>query len=137
FFDDINDIMRKHGRPSVNNRLSLGSQLAFANGTPGVFALQAAPSIPRRRSYLLVQSSNGETDIEELTFQLPLGVTPDVNSNINFFLTNAITGVESQIIPNKVDFYNAGITSNPQGFVFGGEYSFSYTVILGDSVQKS
>ena len=137
FFEDINQLTLKHGKPSLDNRLSLGAQLAFANGTPGVFALQCAPSIPRRESYLLVDSSNGESDIEELTFELPLGVTPDADANINFFVTDAISGVEEQVIPNKVDFYDPTITSNPAGFVFGGAYSFSYTVILDDSVQKS
>jgi len=137
FFTNINQLTLKHGKPSLSNRLSLGAQLAFANGTPGAFALQCAPSIPRRESYLLVSSSNGQTDLEELTFELPLGILPDVDANINFFITNAITNVESQIIPNKVDFYNSTITSNPSGFVFGGAYSFSYTVILDDSVQKS
>ncbi len=137
YFDSINQLTLKHGRPSLQNRLSLGAQLAFANGTPGVFALQTAPAVPRRISYSLVVSSNGQTDIEELTFELPLGVVPDTDSNINFFVTNPISGAETQLIPNKVDFYNADITSNPSGFVFGGAYAFSYTVILDDSVQKS
>jgi len=137
FFTDINQLTAKHGSPSLSNRLSLGAQLAFANGTPGVFALQCAPPLPRRESYQLVESSNGESDIEELTFELPLGVTPDADSNINFFVTDPITGVESQILPNKVAFYDPTITSNPLGCAYGAAYDFSYTVIEDDSVQKS
>lgn len=137
YFTDINQLVAKHGQPSLDNRLSLGAQLAFANGTPGVWALQSAPSIPRRESYLLVESANGEMDIEELTFELPLGVTPDVDSKINFFITSPITNRESQISPNKVDFYNPDITSNPSSFITGGAYTYSYTVIMDDSVQKT
>jgi hypothetical protein len=138
FFTDINKLKAKHGSPSLTNRLSLGAQLAFANGTPGVWAIQAAPAVPRRVSHTLVTSANGEADIEELSFVLPLGVVPDADSNINFFITDAATEEESQIIPNKVAFYDPTITANPAGFVFGGaEYDYSYTVVLEDSVQKS
>jgi len=133
-FTEMNALAAKHGAVSLDNRVSLGGQLAFANGTPGVFALQAAPSIPRRVSYSLVDSANGETDIEELTFALPLNVTPDANSKINFFVTNP-SGVEEQITPNKVAFYDPTITSNPSSFIYGETYS--YTVILDESVQKS
>jgi hypothetical protein len=138
FFTDINKLTAKHGTPSTSNRLSLGAQLAFANGTPGVWAIQAAPAVPRRVSYSLVDGSNGEADLEDLSFTLPLGVQPDSDSNINFFITDAATGEESQIIPNKVAFYDPTITADPSSFVLGGsEYDYSYTVILQDSVQKS
>jgi hypothetical protein len=134
FFEDINKLKAKHGQPSAANRLSLGAQIAFANGTPGVYALQCAPSLPRRKSYTLVTSANGQTDIEELTFDLPLGVLPDANSNISFFVKNPITKQETQILPNKYPFYNPTVTANPSTFVFG--QTFSYTVVLEDSVQK-
>jgi hypothetical protein len=143
---DINDIellsdmiavTAKHGTSSTTNRLSLGCQLAFANAPPAVYTLQTAPALPRRESYTLVESATGDADLDDLSFSLPLNVTPDSNSNINFFVTDATTGVESQIIPNKVDFYDPTITANPSGFVFGVTYDFSYTVILDDSVQKS
>jgi hypothetical protein len=135
FFSDLNRLTDKHGQPSATNTLSLGAQLAFANGTPGVFALQAKPSIPRRESYVLEDSANGEADEEDLTFELPLNVVPDVDANINFFVTSPVTNEETQIIPNKVDFYDPTITQNPSGFIFGTD-DFSYTVILDDSVQK-
>ena len=131
FFTDFDELQTKHGAPSTTNTLSLGAQLAFANGTPGVWALQAAPSIPRRVSYIVKESASGDADPEDLTFPLPLGVVPDADSNINFFLTNPITGVESQIIPNKVAFYDATITANPNtNFILNPVFSFSYTVIV-------
>ena len=135
FFTDLNELVAKHGQPSLTNRLSLGAQLNFANGTPGVFALQTKPAVPRRVSYVLEDSANGEDDLEDLTFELPLNVVPDVDANINFFVTSPLTGEEVQIIPNKVDFYDSTHTSNPSGFVFGTD-DYSYTVILDSSVQK-
>ena len=135
FFTDLNELVAKHGQPSATNRLSLGAQLSFANGTPGVFALQTKPGVPRRVSYQLEDAANGQADVEDLTFELPLNVLPDVDANINFFVTSPTTGEEVQIIPNKVDFFNAGYTSNPSSFVFGPD-EYSYTVILEKSVQK-
>jgi hypothetical protein len=136
FFTDINALTAKHGFVSLQNRLSLGAQLAFANNTPGVYALETAPSIPRRISYILEESASGGATVDDLKFPLPLLVTPDANSNINFFILDPVTGVESQVIPNKVDFYDPTITSNPAAFQIGGGYDFSYTVVLEDSVQK-
>ena len=136
FFADLNQLVAKHGQPSSTNLLSLGSQLSFANATPGVWALQTKPAVPRRVSYSLVTSANGQADLEDLTFELPLNVVPDVDANINFFVTSPITRSELQIIPNKVQFYNATYTTNPAAFVFGTD-DYSYTVILQDSVQKS
>lgn len=132
FFTNMDDLTAKHGMPSLTNTLSLGAQLAFANGTPGVWALQAAPSVPRRVSYVLKESASGEADPEDLTFPLPLGVVPDVDSNINFFITSPVTGEEVQLSPpNKVAFYDPAITANPDGaFITNPVYSFSYTVIL-------
>lgn len=135
FFTDPVELQTKHGSASTSNTLALGAQIAFANSTPGLFAIQARPAIPRRVSYTLESSASGEADIEDLSFALPLNVVPDADSNINFFVTDAVTGVESQILPNKVDFYDSTYTATPSTFVFGSEV-FSYTVILDDSVQK-
>ncbi|HVI39749.1 MAG TPA: hypothetical protein VM577_03740 [Anaerovoracaceae bacterium] len=135
FFSDLDLLTTKHGAASLDNRLSLGSQLAFANGPPGVFACQAAPAIPRRVSYPMDQSASGGATADDLEFPLPLNVIPDVDSNIHFFITDPVTGVESQILPNKVAFYNSGYTASPNTFHFGS-LSFSYTVVLEDSVTK-
>jgi hypothetical protein len=136
YFTDLNALYKKHGQPSETNTLSLGAQLAWANGTPGVYAIQTKPAIPRRVSYVLNSSANGEADLEDLIFELPIGITPDADSNINFFITNPITRVETQIIPNKVEF-NTFTLTNADSFVNGGTYEYSYTVVEGTSVQKT
>lgn len=135
FFTDIDLLTVKHGSPSLTNRLSLGAQLAFANGPPGVYACQAAPSIPRRVSYSLEASASGGTVADDLEFPLPVNVIPDVDANINFFVTDPTTGVESQIFPNKVAFYDPTYTSSLNTFHFGS-LVFSYTVVLEDAVVK-
>jgi hypothetical protein len=137
FFTDLDALTRKHGTPSVTNRLSLGAQLSFANGTPGVWAIQTAPSIPRRLSYILDESFSGGTNVDDLTFPLPVNSLPDADSNINFFITNPITGVETQLLPNKVAFYNPVITGNPYSqFINNPAYVYSYTVIYDTAVIK-
>jgi hypothetical protein len=136
FFSDINALTAKHGSSSLTNRLSLGAQLAFANVPPGVFTCQTAPSIPRRVSYQLVDSATGKTTIDDLTFDLPINVTPDFGSKINFFITDPVTGIETQITPNKTPFYDPTITATPTSFVFGVGFTFSYTVVLENAVIK-
>lgn len=135
FFTDIDDLVTKHGAPSLTNRLSLGAQLAFANGPPGVWAVQAAPSVPRRVSYVLEASASGNAAADDLSFALPLGVVPSVDANINFFLTDPVTGIESQIVPNKTPFYDATITASPNTFHFGAGYTYAYTVILDPTYE--
>lgn len=135
FFTDMDPLTVKHGSPSLTNRLSLGAQLAFANGPPGVFTCQAAPSVPRRVSYTLETSASGGITADDLEFPLPLNVIPDVDSNIHFFITDPSTGVEQQILPNKVNFYDPSYTVSPNTFHFGA-LTFSYTVVLEDSITK-
>lgn len=135
FFTDLDLLHQKHGTPSLSNRLSLGAQLAFASSPPGVYACQAAPSIPRRVSYSLQTSATGAATVDDLSFYLPLGVSPDPFSNIHFFIKDSPTGVETQIVPNKVDFYDSGYTASPGSFCLGS-HVYSYTVILQDSIAK-
>lgn len=136
FFTSLNELKLKHGAASTENTISLGAQLAFSNGPRGVFACQAAPAVPRRLSHSLEASASGAALIDDLQFALPLAVIPDTNANINFFVTDAVTGVEAQIVPNKVAFFDAGITASPTLFHFGVSFNFSYTVILEDSIEK-
>jgi hypothetical protein len=136
FFTDIDLLVAKHGTASLTNRLSLGAQLAFANNPPGVWTLQTAPSVPRRVSYILESSHSGGILATDLNFGLPLGVTPDANTNINFFITDPVTLTESQIIPNKVTFYNSTYTSSPTTFTLGGVAAYSYTVILDPTYEQ-
>jgi hypothetical protein len=135
FFTDMDLLVTKHGVPSLVNRLSLGAQLSFANGTPGVWACETAPSIPRRVSYELETSASGGVTSDDLEFPLPLNIIPDVDSDVHFFITDPSTGVETQILPNKVAFYNAGYTTSPNTFMFGS-LNYSYTVVLEEAVDK-
>lgn len=136
FFTNLDDVTVKHGAPSTTNRLSLGAQLAFANSPPGVWTCETAPSVPRRVSYLLRESASGNAATDDLEFRLPLDVVPDFDSKINFFVTDPITLEETQILPNKIDFYDASFTSSPGSFIFGGAQSFSYTVILDPNYEE-
>lgn len=136
FFTSPTAFQRKHGTASLENRLSLGAQLFFANQAPGLFAIQAAPAVPRRQSFVLQDSATGDDDAEDLQFVFPLGVVPDADSSVNILVTDPATGIETQIIPNKVDFYDPAITNDPDSFHFGAAFDFSYTVILADEVRK-
>jgi hypothetical protein len=81
----MGDVVTRHGFPSVDNNLALGAQLAFANQAPALITVQAAPAMPRRRSFILETSVNSlSTNNDDFIFPLPIGVTPDFNSNIHF-----------------------------------------------------
>jgi hypothetical protein len=150
FYTSMKDVTANCGTPSVtpaanisdsivvNNALSMGAQLAFANGTPGVMALQTAPALPRRTSYILSDKVVAtSTNVEDYLFPLPTGVVPDFNSDIHFFVTNPTTGVEKQIIPNKVEYYTVGSDPTVSQFVFDTtDFGYDYTVIEEPEVTK-
>lgn len=133
----MGDVVKRHGFPSVTNTLALGAQLAFANNAPALLTVQAAPSLPRRSSYILNKSINAlAPDNDEFILPLPIGVTPDFNSNIHFFVKNNTTNVETQILPNKKTYYTLSDTSSPTLTSFindsapaPGGYSYFYSVI--------
>lgn len=137
FFSAIKDIQTKHGTPSLDNTLSLGCQLAFANQTPGIMCIEAAPALPRRVSYQLETNFPAtSTNFEDFVIPLPLGVSPDENSSIHVFVTNPATGVESQLLPNKFPFFTLGTAGKPtvSAFVYDAEQppagnAFSYSVV--------
>lgn len=140
FFQTMTDIASNFGLASIDNNLTLGCQLAFANGSPGVMCEQAAPAQPRRTSYILsnsVDSTEPASDGYDFIFPLPPGVIPDLNSDIHFFVTDPTTRVETQIIPNKTAFYTVGTGgSNPTLSQFISSnisppagWSFNYSVI--------
>jgi len=135
FFTDMDAITAKHGLVSTTNTLSLGCQLAFANGTAGVLCCQAAPPIPRRITYEVVEQATGGSTEEDMTFPLPIGVVPATNTEVTFFVVNTVTNVETQIIPNKVTFYNAGYTTAPTTFITGAD-PYSYTVIMQGGLKR-
>jgi hypothetical protein len=138
----MGDVVTRHGFPTVDNSLSLGCQLAFANSAPAIMTCQAAPAMPRRTSYILEDSVTAtSTNPDDFIFPLPAGVTVDFNSNIHFFVTDNATNVETQILPNKLDYYLLDTVGQPttDQFIFDdvpapGGYSYYYTVKLGFEV---
>jgi len=132
----LGDVAKRHGFPSLDNNLSLGCQLAFANSAPAIMTVQTAPSMPRRTSYILEDSVDALSDNpEDFIFPLPAGVALDFNSNIHFFVTNNSTNVEIQILPNKLDYYLLDTAGQPttETFIFDdvmapSGYSYYYTV---------
>jgi hypothetical protein len=132
----MNDVVARHGYPSLTNNLSLGAQLAFANNAPALLSVQAAPSVPRRKSFLLADAVNSDSANEDdFIFPLPPSVTPDFNSAIHFFIKNNSTNLESQILPNKLEYYTLDTAGYPTtyDFIFDdtpapGGYSYYYTI---------
>lgn len=120
FLQSTEDIVRKHGAASLDNNLALGCQLAFSNGAPGIMCVQAAPSMPRRTSYVLEEDGvNALSSVDaDFIFPLPLGVTPNLDSNIHFFVTDLTTNVETQILPNKYPFYTLDTGGHPTTHAF-------------------
>jgi hypothetical protein len=125
------------GSSSNGNNLSMGCQLAFSNNAPSILALQAAPPLPRRTSYILDPSVNAlSTNDNDFIFPFPIGVVPDFNSDIHFFVQNNTTLVETQILPNKFTYYLLDTAGEPTTNTFINSnslppagYSYSYTVI--------
>jgi hypothetical protein len=136
FFTSMSQLSVKHGSPTLDNTLALGASLAFANSTPGVFALEAKPPLPRRTSYNLVDSFDASSlDVNDFVIPLPIGVVPSFESDIHIFATNPTTKVETQLLPNKFEFYTLDTSGKPttNHFVFSdidapGGNSFSYSV---------
>lgn len=132
----LNDVVSRHGLPSLTNNLSLGGQLAYANAAPSLITVQAAPPMPRRTSYVLEDSVDmNSLNVDDFIFPLPIGVTPDFDSNIHFFITDNTTNVETQILPNKFDYYQLDTAGEPttEDFIFDDTdvpagNSYSYTV---------
>lgn len=143
------DLFEKHGDPSTANSLSLAAQMAFENGAPRVYAMQAKPSLPRKTSNLVlpaddllsdeVEGASGGTDIEDTIFPLAIGKQPATDSNINIFVVNP-DGSEEQIKPTKVPFYNSSwntLSAAYSGFVNDAGTTNSYTVITAPEAEQS
>lgn len=136
FIQAMDDIVKKHGPTSLDNNLSLGCQLALANQAPGIMCTQAAPAMPRRTSYQLTSNFHAlSTNIDDFLFPFPVGVEPDLNSNIHFFIKNNTTNVETQVLPNKFAFFTLDTVGKPttNQFVFDNTAapngnSFAYSV---------
>ncbi len=141
YLSNMAEISKKHGLASTSNNLTLGCQLAFANSAPGIMCLQAAPSMPRRNSYLLVDSFQAtSTDNDDFIFPLPIGVQPDNDANIHFFVKNNATNVETQVLPNKLEYYTLDTAGYPTTSAFIQDnasapagYAYFYTVVKEDA----
>ena len=151
YYVSANDLFAKHGTPSLTNTLSLGALMAFENGAPGILAIQCKPAVPRRSSATLFSEKvNGKggfpacggvytnCQVDDLSFIIPVPASglgsgaPDSATGVNFFVTRR--GVENQIFPNKVDFYNSQLESETaqNTFISNPQYSYSYTVVNTD-----
>jgi len=157
-FTDAELLFQKHGLPSEANTLSLGAQIAFENGAPAVLAVQCKPSIPRRTSAQLLSAVNssgvggftgcldsgGDIDdelcgVEDLRFIIPRPPSglrsgrPHADSRVNIFVNRA--GKETQIFPNKIEFYNSQLETDSQqlNFITSTDNPFSYTIVNTDT----
>ena len=157
-FTDAELLFQKHGLPSETNTLSLGAQIAFENGAPGILAVQCKPSVPRRTSAQLLSAvnssgvggftgcldSSGLIDdelcgVEDLRFIIPRPLSglrsgrPHSDSRVNIFVNRA--GKETQIFPNKVGFYNSQLDTDSQqlNFIISTDNPFSYTIVNTDT----
>jgi len=136
YLSGLSQVVARHGSINTENTLSLASSLGFANASPGFLTVQAAPAMPRRTSFTLVDSFKAtSTNVDDFVFALPAGVTPDVNSNIHFFTTDS-SGVETQVLPNKFAYYTLGESGQPTVSTFvqsstsvPSGYSYSYSVV--------
>lgn len=154
-FVEANDLFNKHGIPTEDNTLALGSQMVFENGAPAILALQCKPPVPRRTSATLLEKQNslGEggfahcygpdgksseyCEIDDLRLLIPRPTTglrngrPDPDSRVNIFIIDSTTGRETQVFPNKVDFYQTQLESDIQQDVWmnSSDNAFSYTIV--------
>lgn len=153
FFTSGKELNTKHGNPSTTNTLSLGAQLAFENGAPGILALQTKPAVPRRTSITLLEEvtsagvggfracggTAADCQVDDLEFIITrntnnlIQAKPAANTQVNIFVVRS--GVETQIFPNKVDFYNSQYESatGKNNFITSSDTSYSYTIINTDT----
>lgn len=153
FFSEVQDVYAKHGRPSLTNTLSLGAQIAFTNGAPGIFCVGAAPGLARRTNTTLLEVTDGITpgegfngsttnpNVASLRIPLPAGAMPDGGTDLHIFISHrdvaSGTVLQTQIFPNKVPFYEASNSgpTNEQAFVNNNHYS--YTLVLDHEILSS
>jgi hypothetical protein len=153
FFTDANALFSKHGLPSETNTLSLGAQMAFENGAPGVLAVQCKPSVSRRTTVTLLEErdslgrggfsscydsgteSADACEVDDLRFLIPRPIEglragrPDADTRVNIFVVR--NGVETQVFPNKAAFYNSQLDTDIQqgAWIASSDNAFSYTIV--------
>lgn len=158
-FTDPAKLYNKHGQPSLTNTLSLGAQMAFENGATSVMAVQAKPPLPRRTSEIVLAARDSVTGLggatgndnpDDLIFFITPPGRPDRATPVHFFVIGT-DGEETQIFPNKVDFYDPTITAALSTYEDTGVATallntfmdpaqtglpFSYTVVSDDKVEQ-
>ena len=146
FFTEAIDLFNKHGNPSEENALSLGAQMAMENGAPGILSVQCKPSVPRRTASTLLEEINSlgvggfsgcleNCDVDDLRFLISRPITglrngrPDPDTRVNLFVVR--DGEETQVFPNKVDFYNSQLETDIQqrNWLGSSDNSFAYTIV--------
>lgn len=151
-FTDPQILFQKHGIPSETNTLSLAAQIAFENGAPGIVAMQCKPALTRRTSATLVPkrtaagvggftgcSDPDECGVDDLRFVIPRPISslltgkPDSNSRVNIFVNRS--GKETQIFPNKFEFYSSNLETDAQqlAFIQSSDNPYSYTIVYTNS----
>ncbi len=158
-FTDPAKLYDKHGQPSLTNTLSLGAQMAFENGATSVMAVQAKPPLPRRTSEIVLPArdsstgtggASGNDNPDDLIFYITPPGKPDRSTQVHFFIIGT-DGSETQVFPNKVDFYDPTVTAAysvyedtgsdallMSTFMDPGETGmpFSYTVVSDDKIEQ-
>jgi vacuolar-type H+-ATPase subunit F/Vma7 len=159
-FSEPSQLFKKYGTPSTENTLSLGAQMAFENGATSILAMQAKPPLPRRVSEIVLPAYNsvtglggasGNSDPDDLIFPIDAPGKPDTDTTVQFFLIST-AGTETQIFPNKVNFYDPDITTAFSQYEETGSGTnllaefmdpaqsgtpFSYTVVTDDIIEQS
>lgn len=159
-FTDPAALYVKHGQPSRENTLSLGAQMAFENGATSVLALQAKPPLPRRTTEIVLPARDSVTGIggatgsanpDDLIFAIEAPGKPDTDTEVRFFVIGT-DGAETQIFPNKTDFYDPDITAAFANYEDSGSSTllmtefmdpsqtgmpFSYTVVSDDKIEQN
>lgn len=159
-FTELSQLFTKHGSPSLENTLSLGAQMAFENGATSVLALQAKPPLPRRTNEIVLPARDavtghggaaGTATADDLIFYITAPGEPDTDTVVHFFVINT-DGTETQIFPNKVDFYDPTITAALSTYETSGSetnlmaefmnpgisgYVYSYTVVKDDIIEQA
>lgn len=146
FFTEAIDLFNKHGNPSEENALSLGAQMAMENGAPGILSIQCKPPVPRRTRVTLLEEVNSlgvggfsgctaDCEVDDLRLLIPRPITglrngrPDSDTRVNLFIVR--DGVDTQVFPNKVDFYNSQLETDIQqgNWLASSDNSFAYTIV--------
>lgn len=153
FFSEIKDVYAKHGQPSLTNTLSLGAQLAFSNGAPGIMCVGAAPGLARRTTATLLQPTDGITpgtgfngstinpSVDSLRLPLAAGAMPDGSTDVHLFIAHRdpATGIvsQTQIFPNKIPFYEAVNAGSTGEAAFVANNTYSYTMVLDHDILSN